>query len=116
VAWPDEPADGIGLMACAGQHTDDAQFCPTAWDHPLHPAVINAAARQVLGIARNEGDHPVRHPDEGPDGQVHPVTLNQHGTRGMPPHRTIRPDKAAPARSQSREPNGMICAVASACR
>lgn len=78
--------------------------------------MINAAACQMLGIARNEGDHPMRHPDERPGGQVHPVTLNQDGTRGMPPHRTIRPDKAALARSQTREPNGMICAVASACR
>jgi len=61
-AGRDEPADGIGLMACAGQQTDDARFGCAAWEHPLHAAVINAAGCPVLGIARDEADHSIWHP------------------------------------------------------
>jgi hypothetical protein len=42
-SWRDEHADGIGLMACAGQHTGYARFCHAGCDHPRHPAVINVA-------------------------------------------------------------------------
>jgi hypothetical protein len=70
----------------------------------------------VLGIAWDEGDHSMRHPGERPGGQVYPVTPDQDGTGEMPLHRKIWPYKAAPARNQSRDPNVMICAVASTCR
>jgi len=61
-AGRDEPADGIGLMARARQHTGYARLGCAAWEHPLHAAVINAAGCPVLGIAGDEGDHSMRHP------------------------------------------------------
>lgn len=96
VAWPDEHADGAGLVACAEQHTGYARFRHAAWDHPLHAAVINAAGCQVPGIARAERDHSIRHRGERPGGQVYPVTLDQDGKGEMLLHWTIRTCKAAP--------------------
>ena len=61
-AGRDEPADGIGLMARAGQHTGYARLGCAVWEHPLHAAVINAAGCPVLGIARDEADHSIWHP------------------------------------------------------
>jgi hypothetical protein len=116
VARRDEHADGLGLLARAEQHTGYAQFCRAAKEHPRHAAVINVAGCQVLGIAQDEGDHSMRHRGERPGGQVYPVALDQDGTGEMLLHWTIRPYKAAPARSQSRKPNGMICTVTSAYR
>ena len=49
-------------MACAEQHTGHARFRRAASDHLLHAAVINAADWQMPGIARDEGDHSMRHP------------------------------------------------------
>jgi hypothetical protein len=65
VAWRDDHADGIGRLARAEQHTDQARSCRTTWD-PTRPAVINAADSQVLGIAWHEGDHSTRHQRETP--------------------------------------------------
>jgi hypothetical protein len=86
VSWPDEHANGTGLMACAEQHTDHARFRRAACDHPFHAAVINVADCQAFGIARGEGDHSTRHRGERPGGQVYPVTLDQDRTGGMLPH------------------------------
>jgi hypothetical protein len=97
------------LMAPASWPTPNSTpaapgFCRTARDHPLHATVINVAGCQVLGIAQDEGDHPMRPRGERPGGQAYPATLDQDRTGETLLHRTTRPCKAAPARSQSREP------------
>jgi hypothetical protein len=52
VAWPDEPADGAGLMARAEPHTSHARFCRAAGTtHPTR-AAINVAGCQAPGVAR----------------------------------------------------------------
>jgi hypothetical protein len=71
-------------MARAEPDTGHARFYRAAGDHPLHPAAINATDCQAPGIARDDGDHPMRHRGERPGPQ------------------------------SEREPNRMICAVASA--
>jgi hypothetical protein len=111
VAWRDEHAVGIGRLARAEQHTDQARSCRTTWD-PTRPAVINAADSQAPGIAQDEGGHSTRHRGERPGGsQVYPVTSEPRtGTGEMLLHRTIRPRP-----QPNTEPNVMICAVASPC-